>query len=265
VFFRSWTIGRIAGIDVKVHSTFVILMIFYAAQAYWESRNPTVALAAMVAMAVLFGVVVLHELGHALMARRFGVRTRDITLYPIGGVARLESMPRRPYQELLVAMAGPAVNGVLLGAAVLLRSQVPATRDVELLHEFMTWNLMLGLFNLLPAFPMDGGRVVRALLAMRFDYLRATQTAARLGRFMAFLFGLVGFFGIKGVVAAQPMLVLIAVFIWMAASAEERAVYLEYAARESPFYWFVNRAGGGGGGYVRPGVREPEYHVEDDK
>jgi Zn-dependent protease len=126
-------------------------------------------------------------------------------------------------------------------------------------------NAGLGLFNLLPAFPMDGGRVVRALLAMRFDYLRATQTAARLGRFMAFLFGLVGFFGIKGFMAAQPMLVLIAVFVWMAGSAEERAVYLEYAARQSPFFWFRGGAGEPAGRYVRPGVREPEYRIEDEK
>jgi Zn-dependent protease len=127
--FSSWNIGRLFGIDIKVHSTFVILLVFAAAQGWFSQHSFDAGVHEMVKMIVLFAIVVLHELGHALTARAFGVRTRDITLYPIGGAARLESMPPRPWQELRGAMAGPRVNGVLFSAALLLRRQAPALAE----------------------------------------------------------------------------------------------------------------------------------------
>jgi Zn-dependent protease len=171
-------------------------------------------------------------MGHALTARRFGVVTRDIILLPIGGVARLERMPRDPRQELLVALAGPAVNvalAALLYAIVRLTGQ-PPTADVydfdpllsvrAFLYQLVFVNIVLALFNLLPAFPMDGGRVLRALLAMRMSsYARATGIAARIGRALALLLGAAGLFGFR-----NPFWVLIALFVWLGAGNEAAAV-----------------------------------------
>jgi Zn-dependent protease len=176
-------------------------------------------------MAAIFGTVVLHELGHALTARRFGIRTRDITLLPIGGIARLERIPDVPRQELLVALAGPAVN-LVLAALVLIVALGFSGADLGgmvdifsggLLGRFAGVNLWLAAFNLIPAFPMDGGRALRALLAESTDYVRATRIAARLGQGLAILFALAGLF-------MNPMLLIIALFVWMGASAEASAV-----------------------------------------
>lgn len=180
----------------------------------------------------IFGCVVLHELGHALTAKRFGIRTEDITLLPIGGVARLERMPRKPGQELLVAAAGPAVNVVIasviwIGLA-LFSSTAPISDTADVRAGFwmqlMTINILLVLFNLLPAFPMDGGRMLRALLATRLDYVRATTIAARVGQGMAILFGMWGLFGFFGLLKPNPMLIFIAIFIFIGAEAESQMV-----------------------------------------
>lgn len=219
-------IGRIAGIDVYVHATFALLLLWIGFVYYTPRHSLTDALAGLVFILCLFGVVVLHELGHALAARRYGIKTRDITLLPIGGVARLERMPDKPVQELVVALAGPAVNVVLAGLlfVVLVVGRVPlapaeelATFGGNLVSQLFAANLFLAVFNMLPAFPMDGGRVLRAVLALGMDYVRATRIAAGIGQVMAALFAVVGLLG-------NPLLLVIALFVWIGAAAEAGAV-----------------------------------------
>jgi Zn-dependent protease len=217
----SWKLARIAGIDIYVHVTFLILLAWVGLSHYLLRHRWLDVAEGMVFIIALFAIVVLHELGHALMARRFGIRTRDIILLPIGGVGRLERIPDEPRQELLVALAGPAVNVVLAAVlfAVLAASErLTALTDMTLvggdfLSKLMWINVSLAIFNLLPAFPMDGGRVLRALLAIRMNYLRATKIAAGIGQATALLFGLLGLF-------VNPFLVLIALFVWMGAAQE---------------------------------------------
>ncbi|MBI4262806.1 MAG: site-2 protease family protein [Acidobacteria bacterium] len=217
----SARIGTFAGIAVYVHATFLIL-IAWVALAHWQTeRSLAAAVAGVAFILALFACVVLHEFGHALTARRFGIRTRDITLLPIGGLARLERMPDDPRQELWVALAGPAVNVViaavlfgLLGATgALAPFETLSLTGGSFLERLMVLNVFLALFNMLPAFPMDGGRVLRALLAIRMEYTRATQVAATIGQGMAFVFGLLGLF-------TNPFLVFIALFVWIGAGQE---------------------------------------------
>ena len=228
----SWRIGRIAGIDVFVHATFVLLLAWVALAEFRRGGTPAAALAGVGFILAVFAIVLMHEYGHALAARRYGIATRDITLLPIGGVARLERMPREPRQELVVALAGPAVNVALAGIIwVVLAVGEPAGAGAPFaldrtfmaqgfLRRLYYINVSLALFNLIPAFPMDGGRVLRALLAMRNgDYARATETAAKVGRFFALVFGLVGLFVLK-----DPFLVFIALFVWLGAAGEAAAV-----------------------------------------
>lgn len=218
----SWTLGRVAGIELRVHATFLILLAWMALLYGRDTGTVAGAVTGVVFTIAVFASVVLHELGHALTARRFGVATRDITLLPIGGVARLESIPEEPMQELAVALAGPGVTlGVALVTYALMRAVgIPASPPVTGLRtvagfvaELMWVNVTLLVFNLLPAFPMDGGRVLRALLALRMNYLRATEIAARAGRAFALLFGMLG-------LIFNPFLVLIALFVWLGAAAE---------------------------------------------
>jgi len=229
----SWRVGSIAGIALYLHATFLLLLAWVAIGEYERSRQVAAALSGVVFVLAVFASVVLHELGHALAARRYGIKTRDITLLPIGGVARLERMPREPRQELVVALAGPAVNVVIAGILYLwltVSGRMPtfvgsASLGIGFLDRafaarLLAVNVWLVLFNLIPAFPMDGGRVLRALLAMkRGDYAQATETAARVGRFFALVFGIVGLF-----VVGNPLLVIVALFVWLGAAGEAAAV-----------------------------------------
>jgi len=225
----SWRLGRIAGIVVYVHATFLLLPAWVALEEY--DRGLGAVLGALLYIVALFAVVVLHELGHALTARRFGIVTRDIILLPIGGVARLERMPRQPRQELIVALAGPAVNVVLaalLYAIVWASGGAPVGDPYAIgapfsarafLMQLVLVNVSLAVFNLLPAFPMDGGRVLRAVMAMRMgSYARATNVAARIGRLLALVLGTGALFVWKA-----PFLVLIAIFVWLGAGSEAAA------------------------------------------
>ena len=222
----SLKLGKVAGIKIFMHWTFLLLLgwIFLV---YWEMGNGLgMALYGVLFVLALFGCVVLHELGHALMARRYGIATQDITLLPIGGVARLERIPREPTQELLVAIAGPAVNVIiaaLLFFGLWLWGLTPFQDSGATWRSFagqlMFTNLFLVVFNLLPAFPMDGGRILRALLARRLEYTRATRIAARIGQVMAIGFGLLA-------LRVNPMLLLIAIFVFLGAEAELRTVQI---------------------------------------
>jgi Zn-dependent protease/CBS domain-containing protein len=232
----AWRLGSVAGIDLYLHVTFVALLVWIAVSHLGQRHGlPGVAGALALNLAV-FGVVVLHELGHALVARRFGINTRDITLWPIGGIARLERMPEKPRQELLVAAAGPAVNFALAGllaGLMFLVGQPLAPGQVQLvggsfLSTLLWINVSLGLFNLLPAFPMDGGRILRAALALRLDRERATAVAARIGKGMAVLLG------VLGLLAGHTILVIIAIFVWMGAHGESAAAAAKAALSGVP-------------------------------
>ncbi len=231
----SWRIGRIAGIDIHLHFTFLLLLGWVAISHYLQRQNWQDALGGLGFMLSLFTIVVLHELGHALTARRVGIRTRDITLLPIGGVARLERIPEKPREELLVALAGPAVN-VLLAAVLFgvlsVGPELSVAKEFNLvgghfLAKLMWVNVSLAAFNLLPAFPMDGGRVLRAFLAMRIDYVRATNIAASIGQGMAWVFGFIGLF-------TNPILMLVALFVWMGAAQEAGQVQMKSALAGVP-------------------------------
>ncbi len=232
----SWSlkVGRLFGIPVYLHTTFLLLMGFILLAQWREGGNLVAAIAGLLFILAIFATVVLHELGHALTARRFGIHTRDITLLPIGGIARLERMPEVPRHELWVALAGPAVN-VVIAAAVFGVGVVTDLHPVLTLPEtstgtlnrFMTINVWLAVFNLIPAFPMDGGRALRALLAERTNYVRATQIAASLGQGVALIFGILGFM-------YNPFLVFIALLVWMGASGESVAVQTRAALTGIP-------------------------------
>lgn len=215
----SWKIGRIAGIDLYLHPTLLLAFL----PVFTFGISPFLLIA-------VFGCIVMHEYGHALMARRFGIETVNITLYPIGGVARLMRMPRAPGAELLIALAGPAVNFAIVAGLLALQSTglIDLGADSELgafLGGLMLVNLVLGLFNLIPAFPMDGGRVLRAFLSGWMGRARATQVAATIGRILAVAFGVYSLWHGNLLQAA------LAAFIYIAASNEEAGVMAEERRR----------------------------------
>lgn len=227
----SFSIGSLGGTQVRIHLTFLALVAWYAWLAMRDG-GPGAAARATGFLLALFFCILLHEFGHIRMARRFGVRTPEVILLPIGGVARLERMPDEPRQELLVALAGPAVTAVIaallwLALALAGTSHGPEVLDqarMPFLPGLMWVNLYLLAFNLIPAFPMDGGRVLRALLAKRKGMVAGTRIAARIGQGFALVLGLIGLTG-------SPVLVLIAGFIFLGAQAEAAAVETRAAGR----------------------------------
>jgi Zn-dependent protease len=234
--FQSLRLGKFFGIDLFVHGTFWLLPLFVLFGGLSAGATLAEAGTEIAFIVAVFACVVLHEVGHALAARAYGIGTRDITLYPIGGVASLERMPEKPGREIAIALAGPAVNFVIAGilfvgflAAGVLTPWVP-TVDMDGLDLFvaqvMVANLVLGVFNLLPCFPMDGGRVLRAVLATRLTRVRATAVAVGVGSVMA-----VGFV-MFGLYKHQYGLVLLAVVVWLLGQAELAAVRAQAAARE---------------------------------
>ncbi len=221
----SLKLGRFAGIDVFVHWTFALLVGWVFLAYLGAGQSVVEALVGVLFVLVLFVCIVLHEYGHALTARRYGVGTQDITLLPIGGVARLEKLPENPIQEFWVAIAGPAVNLVIAAVlCVVLAAMNGMGRLLQLdwmeagfLKQLMWVNLFVVAFNMLPAFPMDGGRVLRALLAARMGRRRATEIAAGIGQAFAILLGVWGFF-------VNPILIFIAIFVYLGAQAEASQV-----------------------------------------
>jgi Zn-dependent protease/CBS domain-containing protein len=228
----TWSvpIGTIGGTVIRIHVTFFLLLLWIAI-TYYIQGGTQAAIEGVTFVVLVFACVVLHEFGHVLAAKRYGVQTPDITLLPIGGVARLARFPENPVQELMIALAGPAVNVVIatllyfvLGTLPTLAGTDMGNPGTDMLERLASVNMFLFLFNLIPAFPMDGGRVLRALLAYRMGYARATQVAASIGQGVAFLFGLLGLFG-------NPMLLFIALFVYLAATAEAHSVQIRQVAR----------------------------------
>jgi Zn-dependent protease len=216
---NSWHLGRYAGIDVRIHWTFLLLPVWICFSSLAAGSGAAAATVAVAFVLAIFGCVVLHEYGHALTARRFGIGTRDITLLPIGGVASLQRMPRNPWQELAIAVAGPAVNVVIasalfIGLPFLVAASLLPVGVTTFLTKLAWVNVVLVVFNLVPAFPMDGGRVLRAILALTMPYHNATRVAVGVGRFAALGLGLLG------LMTGNFMLVLIAGFVFLAGSAE---------------------------------------------
>jgi len=223
---RNWNLrlGRVAGIPIEIHWTFWLLLMFVFVGDFSENGDTNAAFSGVFTVVAIFTCVVLHEFGHALAALRFGVKTRDITLYPIGGVARLERIPENPVQELVIAIAGPLVNIVIVAILLAMGTVLPehiedpsALVKSSILSRLLLVNTSLVIFNLLPAFPMDGGRIFRAFLALFMDYAQATRIAASVGQLMAIIFVFVGLSG-------NTMLLFIAFFVWLGASSEATSV-----------------------------------------
>jgi stage IV sporulation protein FB len=232
----SWSlnIGRVAGTVVRIHITFLLFLAWIFAANYATGGAAT-AWNSLLFLVLLFLCVLLHEFGHIFTARAFGVTTPYVTLLPIGGVAQLERIPEEPWEEFLIAIAGPLVNVVIAGALILFSGahlEAGAAAGVDNTHIAMVdrlaaVNLFLALFNLIPAFPMDGGRVLRALLATRMGYVRATQIAASIGQFVAFALGFIG-------LLYNPILIFIAIFVYLAATSEAHMVALRDVSRGVP-------------------------------
>ncbi|MBJ41700.1 MAG: hypothetical protein CMJ80_00120 [Planctomycetaceae bacterium] len=221
---RSFRITRLAGIDLSVHWTFLLLLGWIVLASL--TGGAAFAAYQLALVMALFACVVLHELGHAMAARVFGIPTHGITLLPVGGVAQLDRIPRDPRQEWIIALAGPAVNvvivGILLPIALLIHSFTLGASFIgtEFLMRLVWMNVSLVVFNLIPAFPMDGGRLLRATLATRSDYVTATRTAKRVGQGVAALLFVTGLLW-------NPMLMLVAGFVMLAAESEYQQVRFE--------------------------------------
>ena len=228
----SLNIGRIAGTEIRLHITFLLFLIWIFAANY-ASGGVEAAWSGLLFILLVFACVVAHEFGHIFTARGFGVQTPDVTLLPIGGVARLERIPEDPWEEFLIAIAGPLVNvviaiGLIAGVGANIGSGAALENGtVSLVDRLAAVNLFIALFNMIPAFPMDGGRILRALLGIRLGFVRATEIAALIGQVVAFALGFIGLF-------YSPILIFIAIFVYLAATAEAHMVALRAMSRGVP-------------------------------
>jgi stage IV sporulation protein FB len=229
----SLGIGSIAGTAVRIHITFLLFLVWIFVAGY-VSGGADAAWSSLVFIVLLFACVLAHEFGHILTALSFGVATPDVTLLPIGGVARLERIPEKPAEEFLIAIAGPIVNVVIalglvaFGADLSTRNLAAVeSSQISMIDRLAAVNLFLAVFNMIPAFPMDGGRVLRALLAVRMGHVRATEAAATIGQAFAFVLGFAGLF-------FNPMLIFIAIFVYLAAAGEAQLVAVRSMARGVP-------------------------------
>jgi len=232
----SWslTLGRIAGTEIKLHITFILFLVWIFG-ANWAAGGLEQAWTSLAFLILLFACVVAHEFGHIFAARGYGIATPDVTLLPIGGLARLERIPEEPREELVIAIAGPLVNVVIAAVLVIvLGARLDTTilasiesSKISMIDRLAMVNVFLALFNLIPAFPMDGGRVLRALLATRMGYVRATEVAAVIGQGFAFVLGFVGLF-------SNVLLIFIALFVYLAASSEAHFVAMRSMSRGVP-------------------------------
>src|SRR3712207_921581 len=220
----SIPVARVAGTVVRLHVTFLLFLVWIGA-GQWRAGGQAAAIEGVLFIVLLFACVLAHEFGHIFAARRYGIRTPDVTLWPIGGVASLERIPDKPREELVVAVAGPAVNVVIAAVLLLILGagvDGAAMTEMEnpragMLSRLAAANIFLVVFNLIPAFPMDGGRALRALLAMNRSHADATRIAARIGQGAAFVFAAIGLF-------TNPMLIVIGLFIYLSATAEAQHV-----------------------------------------
>ncbi len=232
----SWSlnIGRVAGTVVRIHLTFLLFLAWIFAASYAASGAAT-AWETLLFVVLLFLCVLLHEFGHIFTARAFGVATPYVTLLPIGGVAQLERIPEEPYEEFLIAIAGPLVNVAITIVLVVLAgahlnpsdAMLVENAHISMIDRLAVVNLFLALFNLIPAFPMDGGRVLRAALATKWGYVRATEISASIGQFVAFALGFIG-------LLYNPLLIFIAIFVYLAAASESHMVALRAASHGVP-------------------------------
>lgn len=235
--FSSIKLGKFFGIDLYVHGTFWLLPLLVLFSGVVSGGEPEAIAGELAFVFVIFACVVLHEVGHALAARAYGIGTRDITLYPVGGVASLDHMPEKPSREIAIALAGPAVNFVIAGALFvglfagsLLSPSLPTANELTSLDglalKILAANFFLALFNLLPAFPMDGGRVLRALLATQMNRLRATEVAVNVGSIVA------GGFVLAGILLPNFTLVVLAIVVLLLGQAELAVVRTRVAQGE---------------------------------
>lgn len=229
----SFKLARFFDIDIYIHQTFLLLLLWFGFTNYQRHGTFIAALEGVLFIIALFACVVLHEYGHALTARRFGIKTKHITLLPIGGVAAMEKMPEKPSQELLIAFAGPAVNIIIaMGLYMILQmtptidQKIPLSISNSWLINLLIVNIFLAIFNLIPAFPMDGGRILRAALAMKMQYANATLWASNIGKLFAILFTAYGLY------SNQYMLALIGVFLWLGATAENKSTQFKHKIKQ---------------------------------
>lgn len=228
----SLPVARVAGIPIRVHATFLLLLAWFAWLG-WEADGLVSSLWALALIVSLFVCIVLHELAHSLVAIRFGAEVRGVTLLPIGGVASMKSIPEKPTHELLVAVAGPLVNILIAAVLVAVRGGFPSWADAAdfptsgtaLVDALIRANIVLVAFNLVPAFPMDGGRVLRSLLALVLPYEQATSLASTVGQVLAVGLIVLG-------LTSSPLLVIIGLFVFLGADSEGRAVRVKHLLRD---------------------------------